>query len=37
VSGGGDLGTTCAIVGGVVAAHTGLGGVPDDWACGPIG
>ncbi|SDM64427.1 ADP-ribosylglycohydrolase family protein [Allokutzneria albata] len=28
---GGDVDTTCAIVGGVVAARTGLDGVPQDW------
>lgn len=27
----GDVDTTCAIVGGIVAARTGLVGVPDDW------
>ncbi|MCF2530004.1 ADP-ribosylglycohydrolase family protein [Yinghuangia soli] len=27
----GDVDTTCAITGGVVAARTGLGGVPDAW------
>ncbi len=34
VEAGGDVDTTAAIVGGVVAAHTGVGtprGVPDDW------
>jgi ADP-ribosylglycohydrolase len=30
-SGGGDMDTTCAIVGGVVAARTGLGAVPPEW------
>ncbi|WP_344870512.1 ADP-ribosylglycohydrolase family protein [Allokutzneria multivorans] len=35
---GGDVDTTCAIVGGVVAARTGLDGVPPEWlaACEPI-
>jgi ADP-ribosylglycohydrolase len=35
---GGDLDTTCAIVGGVVAARTGLRAVPADWlaACEPL-
>jgi ADP-ribosylglycohydrolase len=35
---GGDLDTTCAIVGGVVAARTGLHAVPADWlaACEPL-
>jgi len=28
---GGDVDTTCAIVGGIVAGRTGLGGVPADW------
>jgi ADP-ribosylglycohydrolase len=27
----GDVDTTCAVVGGIVAARTGLVGVPDDW------
>lgn len=31
VAGWGDRDTTCAIAGGVVAARTGTGGVPDDW------
>lgn len=31
VSAGGDLDTTCAIVGGVVAGRTGLAAVPDEW------
>jgi len=31
VTPGGDLDTTCAIVGGVVAARTGLDAVPADW------
>lgn len=36
--GGGDVDTTCAIVGGVVAARTGLGGVPTQWLrqCEPL-
>jgi ADP-ribosylglycohydrolase len=35
---GGDVDTTCAIVGGIVAARTGLDGVPADWltACEPL-
>ncbi|BEL05337.1 ADP-ribosylglycohydrolase family protein [Actinoplanes sichuanensis] len=35
---GGDIDTTCAIVGGIVAARTGLAGVPTDWldACEPL-
>lgn len=35
---GGDVDTTCAIVGGIVAARTGLAGVPADWlaACEPL-
>ncbi|WP_433796876.1 ADP-ribosylglycohydrolase family protein [Actinoplanes sp. CA-252034] len=35
---GGDIDTTCAMVGGVVAARTGLAGVPDSWlqACEPL-
>jgi ADP-ribosylglycohydrolase len=35
---GGDIDTTCAIVGGIVAARTGLDGVPADWltACEPL-
>lgn len=28
---GGDVDTTCAIVGGIVAAHTGVGGIPAAW------
>jgi ADP-ribosylglycohydrolase len=31
VGAGGDMDTTCAIVGGIVAARTGLDGVPDEW------
>jgi ADP-ribosylglycohydrolase len=31
VSGGGDMDTTSAILGGVVAARTGLGRVPSEW------
>jgi ADP-ribosylglycohydrolase len=35
---GGDVDTTCAIVGGIVAPRTGLGAVPPDWlaACEPL-
>lgn len=35
---GGDVDTTCAIVGGIVAARTGLAGVPEAWltACEPL-
>jgi ADP-ribosylglycohydrolase len=35
---GGDVDTTCAIVGGIVAGRTGLSGVPADWweACEPL-
>ncbi|WP_027345601.1 ADP-ribosylglycohydrolase family protein [Hamadaea tsunoensis] len=35
---GGDLDTTCAIVGGIIAARTGLAGVPAQWldACEPL-
>jgi ADP-ribosylglycohydrolase len=35
---GGDVDTTCAIVGGIVAGRTGLTAVPDDWltACEPL-
>jgi ADP-ribosylglycohydrolase len=35
---GGDVDTTCAIVGGIVAGRTGLNGVPTDWltACEPL-
>jgi ADP-ribosylglycohydrolase len=28
---GGDVDTTCAIAGGIVAAHTGVGGIPPAW------
>jgi ADP-ribosylglycohydrolase len=28
---GGDVDTTCAITGGIVAAYTGLDGIPADW------
>ncbi|MEU4558137.1 ADP-ribosylglycohydrolase family protein [Actinoplanes sp. NPDC023936] len=31
VTAGGDIDTTAAITGGVVAAHTGLDGIPGDW------
>ncbi|GAB2585157.1 ADP-ribosylglycohydrolase family protein [Streptomyces capparidis] len=31
VTGGGDMDTTCAIAGGVVAARTGLRGIPERW------
>jgi ADP-ribosylglycohydrolase len=31
VSGLGDRDTTCAIVGGIVAAHVGLKGLPAEW------
>lgn len=31
VSGLGDRDTTCAIVGGIVASHTGLEGIPEEW------
>jgi ADP-ribosylglycohydrolase len=30
-SAGGDVDTTCAVVGGIVAGRTGLTGVPDEW------
>ncbi|HET9172019.1 MAG TPA: ADP-ribosylglycohydrolase family protein [Actinospica sp.] len=35
---GGDIDTTCAIVGGIVAARTGLAGIPSDWLehCEPL-
>ncbi|WP_435831892.1 ADP-ribosylglycohydrolase family protein [Catellatospora methionotrophica] len=35
---GGDIATTCAIVGGIVAARTGLAAVPATWldACEPL-
>jgi ADP-ribosylglycohydrolase len=37
-SAGGDVDTTCAIAGGIVAARTGLGQVPQEWlqACEPL-
>jgi len=28
---GGDIDTTAAIVGGIVASHTGRAGIPPDW------
>ena len=31
VSAGGDMDTTCAIVGGIVAARTGLDEIPGEW------
>jgi len=27
----GDMDTNCAIVGGIVAAHVGVAGIPDTW------
>ncbi|BCJ47394.1 hydrolase [Actinoplanes ianthinogenes] len=35
---GGDIDTTCAIVGGIIAGRTGLAGIPADWrsACEPL-
>ncbi len=30
-SGGGDVDTTCAMVGGIVSLYTGLAGIPADW------
>jgi ADP-ribosylglycohydrolase len=35
---GGDIDTTCAIVGGIVAGRTGLAAVPDGWlaSCEPL-
>jgi len=30
-SGGGDVDTTCAIVGGIVSCYTGLDGIPHEW------
>jgi ADP-ribosylglycohydrolase len=30
-SGGGDVDTTCAMVGGIVALHTGVEGIPGEW------
>jgi ADP-ribosylglycohydrolase len=37
-SAGGDIDTTCAIVGGIVAARTGLAGIPAEWVerCEPL-
>jgi ADP-ribosylglycohydrolase len=37
-SAGGDVDTTCAIAGGIVAARTGTGAIPADWlqACEPL-
>ena len=32
VSGGGDVDTNCAIVGGIVALAVGREGIPDEWA-----
>ena len=34
IEGGGDVDTTCAMVGGIVAAHVGPGGVPPHWLAG---
>jgi ADP-ribosylglycohydrolase len=31
VSGLGDMDTTCAMVGGIVALHTGVGAIPEEW------
>jgi ADP-ribosylglycohydrolase len=31
VSGGGDIDTNCAIVGGIVASYTGIEGIPREW------
>jgi ADP-ribosylglycohydrolase len=31
VRAGGDIDTTCAITGGIVAAHTGVAGIPEHW------
>lgn len=31
ISGGGDTDTTCAMVGGIVATHTGREGIPEQW------
>jgi ADP-ribosylglycohydrolase len=31
VSGLGDMDTTCAMVGGIVAMYTGVGGIPTEW------
>lgn len=35
---GGDIDTTCAIVGGIIAARTGVKGIPDQWLerCEPL-
>jgi ADP-ribosylglycohydrolase len=33
-SGGGDVDTTCAMVGGIVALYTGLDGIPGEWIQG---
>ncbi|WP_369410575.1 ADP-ribosylglycohydrolase family protein [Kribbella orskensis] len=35
---GGDIDTTCAIVGGIVAAHVGFDGLPEHWraSCEPL-
>ena len=30
-SGGGDVDTTCAMVGGIVSLYSGLSGIPTDW------
>ena len=30
-SGGGDVDTTCAMVGGIVATYSGVEGIPADW------
>jgi ADP-ribosylglycohydrolase len=30
-SGGGDVDTTCAMVGGIVATYTGIEGIPPKW------
>jgi ADP-ribosylglycohydrolase len=31
IAAGGDVDTTCAIAGGIVAAHTGMDGIPPGW------
>jgi ADP-ribosylglycohydrolase len=31
IAAGGDVDTTCAIAGGIVAAHTGVAGIPPAW------
>ncbi len=31
VRGGGDMDTTCAMVGGIVVMSTGIGGIPEEW------